>query len=548
MNRRNDVNYIFMSRSFWDELEIPRTLLNKKFTEYLGESNRTIRTCEEAIDFISPIIDSMQRSFLDRMKIESSYEFISKLYVIFNKCFFLYMGQKQAREKLVNLNVSDSTILEAFEQNKNISLNLISAVNLWLENALLHQNGIETVPAQLTSIIDPELLIDLYLYGLFSRVLSYMTLSKKHKNIELFYGIDIVPNEDEPVIALKYHPIIYFNPLLIGNQKVFSVTKEDYKNADNSDFGKGFLDEYGIGFLLSLRIISTIQKNMLKQGKRSCVIIQKSDFIKTVRHYSINKIDPDKFFNAFVLTKGNLNSQLRHGEPIVWKMGTNKFRHELRPFLCLDNDNIIISYPALEQAKNIWLSYFANGGMIYTNIKDQLTASIDFRNNELSEELVRIIKRKLNEHYDSSFDEVNVDYKRIFGAKEYDYGDYDLVFFCKQVNELFLIEAKFFSDSLNSSGTITDYEKMFRPNGYYEHCRKRYDLALQNPDRLKAFVGASGNIQVHFLFVSSKPLEIEFIDKDDIVVFPCLSILDKYLEGKLISEDGKYVVRPTHIL
>ena len=523
-------------------------MLNEKFAKYLGENNRTICTCEEAILFLNPIIESIQHAFIDQMKNETSYEFISKLYAVFNKCFSIYMEQKQTRKKLVDLNITESTLLDTLEQNKNISLNLINAVNLWLENALLYQNKIEIAPKQLASSIDTELLIDLYLYGLFSRILSYLSLCDRHKNIDLFYGVDIAPRKDEPVIVLKYHPIIYFNPLLTGNQKAFRVSKDDYKRADNSEFGKGFFRENGIEFLLSLRILSTFQMYMLKHGLRSFVIIQKRGFLKTVKCYSKSRIDPDKFFDTFVLNKNITNSQLREGESIIWKTGTNKYRHELRPFLCLDNDSIFISYQALEQAKNIWLSYFANGGMIYTNTRDQLTASIELRNNELSEELVRIIREKLNEHYDPSFDEVNVEYKRIFGAKEYDYGDYDLVFFSKHVNELFLIEAKFFSDSLNSSGAITDYEKMFRPNGYYEHCRKRCDLALQNPDRLKAFVGASGNIQVHFLFISSKPLEIEFIDKDGVVAFPCLSILDKYLEGKLISENGDSVVRPTHTL
>ena len=71
------------------------------------------------------------------------------------------------------------------------------------------------------------------------------------------------------------------------------------------------------------------------------------------------------FFNAFVLTKDKVTSQLKGEETIIWMMGVNKYRHELRPFICLDNNTIAISYMALEQAKHIWLSYFANGGMIY---------------------------------------------------------------------------------------------------------------------------------------------------------------------------------------
>ena len=111
-----------------------------------------------------------------------------------------------------------------------------------------------------------------------------------------------------------------------------------------------------------------------------------------------------------------------------------------------------------------------------------------------------------------------------------------------------MIEAKFFADSLNNSGIISDYEKMFRERGYYEHCRKRYDLVMAEPEKMKKFIGAEGNISTHFLFVSSKPLEIEFQDDDGIVSFPCLSIFDDYLEAKLLPDDGDIPVRPIHII
>ena len=159
-----------------------------------------------------------------------------------------------------------------------------------------------------------------------------------------------------------------------------------------------------------------------------------------------------------------------------------------------------------------------------------------------------ILRQKLNNHYKATFDEIDVRYDRIFGVKDFDYGDFDLVFYSQENNELFLIEAKFFSDSLNNSGTVSDYEKLFKEHGYYEHCRGRYDLVMAEPDKIKQFVGAEDSLQAHFLFVSSKPLEIEFQDDDGVVCFPCLSIFDDYIEGRLLPETGDNPVRPTHIL
>ena len=111
-----------------------------------------------------------------------------------------------------------------------------------------------------------------------------------------------------------------------------------------------------------------------------------------------------------------------------------------------------------------------------------------------------------------------------------------------------MIEAKFYSDSLNNSGIVDDYNKLFNPKGYYYHCRKRYDLVLSEPEKLKSFVGITGNVAVHFLFVSSKPLDIDFVDNDGIVTFPCLSNFDNKIEGKLLSETGDAAIRPTHLI
>lgn len=527
---------------------ISREILSQSFAKYLGPKKRKIINRSEAISYISPIIEQLQKTLIEWMNNENTNIVVGKLYCIYNKCFIYYISQRKQRETLVQLNISDDDVVQDFEQNKNISLNLLTSINLWLENSLLYQMDLTNTPKELPYNIDSDLLITLYLYGLLSRNLSLLSLSNVHNNLDLFYGIDITISADEPIVTLINHPVIYFNPLLSGNQKAFSVTTEQYKNANNSAFGKGFKKEYGVDFLLSLRIMRTFQLHLLENDNTKTILISKDTFLKFIKNYTSGNVDSEKFFDTFVLTKDKIKSQLRKGEPIIWITGTNKYRHEIRPFLCLDNNNVLISYQALEQSIHIWLSYFANGGMIYTNSNDALTDAIEIRNDELSKQLVRIIRNKLNTHYKSGFDEIDVDYERIFGKKEYNYGDFDLVFFAEDVNELFLIEAKFFSDSLNNSGMITDYQKLFKKNGYYNHCRKRYDLVLQDIDSMKDFIGVSEEIKVHFLFVSSKPLEIEFQDKDGIVSFPCLSIFDKYLEGKLLSENGKSIIRPTHLL
>ena len=93
---------------------------------------------------------------------------------------------------------------------------------------------------------------------------------------------------------------------------------------------------------------------------------------------------------------------------------------------------------------------------------------------------------------------------------------------------------------------LNDYNKMFGENGYYTHCRERYDLVLKEPEKIKAFINEDKEISVHLLFISSKPIEMEFQDDDGVVSFLSLNIFEKYIKGNLISEDGNSVVRPVY--
>lgn len=545
--RRCAMDYIFMTRPFWLELNVPKSIVRAKYKEFFGENDYSIENRAGAITLLSTIIGIIQDKMVLRMKCENINLTIKNLYKILDECFYFYMRQKEARHKISELNVGTASIGDTFEQNRNMSRNVIDAVNLWIENCVLYQTDLTKTYDTKSFDVDFEMFLDMYIYGLASQSLSLLSMSQKFDEKEMFYGLSITPNGDIPAEVIKYHPIIFFNTLLTGNQNVFN-TDTELKHADESAFGKGFFEEYHLEFINALRVMSSFQKYMLLDGKVAMTVIDKDQFIGEVERYSNNLVDGNTFFDAFVLTKENVKSQVRKDDPIIWMMNSNKYRHELRPFICLDNDRVNISYCAIKQAKHLWVSIFNNGGMSYSNCKDILTAAIEKRNEELSVKLVDILRKKLRDHYTAYFDEIDVQYNRIFGNKSINYGDFDLIFYCKETNELFLIEAKFFSDSLNNSGVISDYEKLYKADGYYDHCRRRYDLVLSEPQKIKTFIGAQMPVRVHFLFVSSKPLDIEFQDDDGVVSFPCLSIFDKYLEGKLIVDEDDSIMRPTHII
>ena len=525
-------------------MRVPMRKLKNRFEIFFGANDLEVNQRNDAKKLLLNIVTTIQSEMIDRIQRENSYDMFMKLYYIFDEVHAFYLDEKEARAELSKINVHNQSAFDIFEENRNIMRNIIDACNIWIENCVLYQHDIDTMSKAKDRgfSMDIDLMIDLFLYGFASQGMSLLSLSE-NTGQELFYGLHITPNENVPAEILKYHPIIFFNTVLVGNQDALGENVLTL-DANETSFGKGFFKAYGVEFLLFLAALKSFQDDLLHGDNKALTVISKSYFIYLVENYTNPQIDGNKFYNSFVLSQDKIKQQLRKNENIVWKMGTNKERFEIRPFIGLEDGNILISYGAIEQSKHLWISYFGNGGMCYSNISDSLSAAMNKRNKELSDILVDKIRNVLNKHYNPKVDEKDVKYRRIFGQREIDYGDFDVVYYTEKTKELFLIEAKYFSDSLNSSGMVTDYKKLFEENGYYDHCRRRYDLVLSEPEKIKKFIDVQDEILVHLIFLSSKPIELELQDTDGIVTFLSLNIFEKYIEGKLINEDDS-IARPT---
>ena len=535
--------FMFQTRPFWRCMRVPTSKLENRFEFFFGERNLEINDYENAKNLLMNIVTTIQNDMVNRIQNANSYDMFMKLYYIFDEVHAFYLGEKEARVKLLELNINNSSVLSTFEENRNIVRNIIDACNIWIENCILYQHDIDTMSQARDRgfSMDIDLMIDMYLYGFASRGLSLLSLSQNVEQ-QLFYGIKVTPKENSPAELLKEHPIIFFNTALVGNQSVLSKVSLT-ADANDTAFGKGFVKEYGVEFLLFLAAMRGFQKDILHGDEKALTVINKDYFISLVESYTKPRINGNRFYDSFVLSQAKIKNQLRKNENIVWRVGANKERLELRPFIGLEDGNVLISYGVLEQAIQLWVSYFANGGMCYSNVTDNLSKAMNERNQELSDILVTKIQEVLNKHYTPKFDDKDVKYQRIFGEREVDYGDFDVVYYTEETKELFLIEAKYFSDSLNSSGMVTDYKKLFEKGGYYDHCRRRYDLVLSEPENVKRFIGVQDEISVHLIFLSSKPIELEIQDADGVVTFLSLGIFEKYIEGKLITEDDS-IVRP----
>lgn len=539
--------HMFQYADFWRTMDVSKSKLNDRFKCFFGDTKKTITNRGDALKILNNVISTIQEKLLARIVSESTYGMLLKLYYIFDEVNSIYLVEKEMRLQMVEHNIDDLYMIETFGINRNIERDIIDASNVWIENCVLYQHNlnINSVEVRKEFIFDEDLIIDLYLYGFASRGVSLLMLSTQIGGRNTFYGLETKINESSPAEILKYHPYIYFNTAIVGNQNIL-VDVPLTQEANNTEFGKGFKQEHNVDFLLFLAAIKSFHEDQLNDDEKALTVISKERFMELVSQYTNPPINSDYFYNAFVLTKDKIAGHLRNGEKIIWKVGTNKYRHEIRPFIGLDDGNIILAYGALEQAKQLWVSYSSNGGMCYTEPAqpDYLTKGMELRNKELSDILLEKIRTVLNKHYTAKIDLKDVKYQRIFGKHSVDYGDYDIVYYSEESKELFLIESKFFSDSLNSSGMITDYKKIFEKNGYYEHCRKRCDLALSESEKLKKFIGTNDKIAVHLLFISSKPIEMELTDEDGIVTMIPLSIFEKYIVGELISGEDGSIMRP----
>lgn len=547
--------YIFENQSIWKKYGIPTKMIKNEIMDIFNKCDFEITNSKQATSILSNALNQTQTYLKKRITTKNSYTIFLKLYFIFDEIMNTYLNEKKERHEILEKGIRNHAFLNLFESNRNIEKPIIDACNIWIENTILFQSGlnIESINLKKDFVLDKKLFINLYIYGAISKCLSLLNLSNQLKDEYKYTGVKINANSEELIEIIKYHPYVYFNTLVAGNQNIF-VDSNELKSANTTAFGKGFIQHTNIDFLCFIAALVKCKSDLFKNDMLAFRVLKKDVLIHKIESYTNPKIDGQSFCENFILTKDRLSSQLRNGEQLLWKMSVNEFRHELRPFIELNDHNILISCAALEQSINLWHNYYMNGGKCYTNESpnDSIISGLETRNRDLSKKLVDKIIEILDKNFTKSFCRIDVDYKTIFGIKKdenghkINYGDYDIVFFDNERMELFLIESKYFSDSFNTSSMINDYKKMFKPKGYLDHCLKRYELVLRETSMLKKYIGSNSSITLHMLFISSKPLEIELQDKSGTVTFLSLSVFEDYINKKLYDgETGEINIYST---
>ncbi len=539
-------NIQIIVHDLWKEFGVSHISLHNRCCKYFGSTMDKELTKEESIELLVFILERIQKGMSKRFSRTNSEDMLAELFAIHDLTYRLYIEEKNTRARMCDLKIAEEDLNNALGSNSLICKHIIDATNLWIENCVLHQNVELGVKKRGAVGINVELLIDMYVYGFASAILSLLKLSgKQDGQMNPYYGIKLTPYAYEPVKALKRKTLVYFDALLRGNQNILNRNQEHAEHVSNA-FEAGFFKTFSMEFSLFLSVLRYFAVAVFEEGKVNMVTADYEYAALEIEQSTLPTVSADLFRKSFMLSCGHLSQQQPNDQKLIWKMGINKFRYELCPFILLENNKVLVSYSGVDQCVSYWFSAFRNGGQCYTNVQDELYVAMGQMNEKLSSDLVDFIRESLKRHYTSKLDAINVKYDRIFGKLSKDYGDYDLVFYCENNQELFLIEAKFFSNSFSGSSLARDYNRIFGENGYYKHCRDRYDLVISNPVAMKEFIGVKRDeqIEVHFLFVSSKPMEIKLQDTDGVVCFLCASNLDSYLEGRFRNEND-CIIRPT---
>ena len=102
-----DTDYVFMTRQYWLELSIPQSVVREKYIEYFGSEKIEISTRKEAVDYLLKITGKIQEKMVTQLKGEKACCLLKDLYKILDEAFHFYLKQKEARKKLIELNVQD---------------------------------------------------------------------------------------------------------------------------------------------------------------------------------------------------------------------------------------------------------------------------------------------------------------------------------------------------------------------------------------------------------------------------------------------------------
>ena len=102
--------FMFQTRPFWRCMRVPTSKLENRFEFFFGERNLEINDYENAKNLLMNIVTTIQNEMVNRIQNANSYDMFMKLYYIFDEVHAFYLGEKEARVKLLSLGIFEKYI------------------------------------------------------------------------------------------------------------------------------------------------------------------------------------------------------------------------------------------------------------------------------------------------------------------------------------------------------------------------------------------------------------------------------------------------------
>ena len=109
----------FQTRSVLLDYGIAKKQMKSLLQSYVAFEVKEYSDTDDAIALLLQLTDKIQHKMVDRFSHENTYESFLKLLWIFDEIHSRYLAEKSARVKLVENNIDDEGINEAFGSNRN---------------------------------------------------------------------------------------------------------------------------------------------------------------------------------------------------------------------------------------------------------------------------------------------------------------------------------------------------------------------------------------------------------------------------------------------
>ncbi len=133
----NGQNYgqCFFTTDYWTKLGIACCERIKIFEDFFGKEKFIENDRDKSINNLRAVLKRVQDTIISEINTGNSLRMTIELCKIFDKNFKNYIWDKEEREELVNKKVTDEKVQEIYGINRNIVMDILYGLNIWIENS-----------------------------------------------------------------------------------------------------------------------------------------------------------------------------------------------------------------------------------------------------------------------------------------------------------------------------------------------------------------------------------------------------------------------------